>query len=128
MNFDITGDLNPATWFDFEDGGRVAVRLCAGGDYRNIRKQVTKKKAEYRNAQRFEVQEVNEDLLNELLWDFCIVGWENLFDKNGKDIPCTKENKILLMGHSIKFSNFVTTCLDKLSSDQRDREEEVSKN
>ena len=127
MKFDLT-DLNPGTWFTMEDGGRVSLRICAGEDYRGIRKQVTKKRVEFKNGQRYEFQETNEDLLSELLWDFCITGWENFFDSKMDPIPCTKENKVLLMGRSIKFSNFVSSCLDQLTELQKVRAEDLEKN
>jgi hypothetical protein len=127
LKFDLT-DLNPGTWFTMEDGGRVSLRICAGEDYRGIRKQVTKKRVEFKNGQRYEFQETNEDLLSELLWDFCITGWENFFDSKMDPIPCTKENKVLLMGRSIKFSNFVSSCLDQLTESQKVRAEDLEKN
>ena len=36
-------NLNPGTWFEMEDGGRICLRVCAGDDYRAIRKAATKK-------------------------------------------------------------------------------------
>lgn len=126
--FDIQGDLNPPTLFEFEDGGKVSLRICAGEDYRQIRRQCVKKKVEFKAGQRFEYQEINEELMNELLWDFCITGWENFFDGKMEPIPCTKENKVLLMGRSVKFSNFVSACLEKLTESQRIREEGLEKN
>ncbi len=121
-------DLNPGASFDMEGGGKVRLRVCAGEDFRNIRKQTLKKKVEYKNAQRHSYEDIDEDLENKLLWDFCIVGWENFFDASGNPIPCTKENKVLLMGRSIKFSRFVLDSLNKLAEMNIEQAEVESKN
>ena len=106
----------------------MTFRVCAGDDFRNIRKQTLKKKVEYKNGQRFQIEVIDEDLENQLLWDFCIIGWENFFDASGNPIPCTKENKILLMGKSIKFSRFVLDCLNKIAEIETEQSEVERKN
>lgn len=121
-------DLNPGVLFDMEGGGKVRLRVCAGDDFRNIRKQTLKKKVEYKNGQRHSYEEIDEDLENKLLWDFCIIDWENFFDGSGNPIPCTKENKVLLMGKSIKFSRFVLDSLNKLAEINSEQAEAESKN
>jgi len=121
-------ELNPGVVFDFENGGTVTLRVCAGDDFRHIRKQTSKKKVEYKNGQRFQVEIIDEDLENQLLWDFCIIGWENFFDGSGSPILCTRENKILLMGKSIKFSRFVLDCLNKITEIETEQAETERKN
>lgn len=119
MKFDLD-DLNPAVWFDLpddDDGGRVQVRTCAGGDLEQIIKETTKKRVEYKRGQRYEYIESDDEKHQRLLWDFCIVDWENIYDAKGKKIPCTIENKLLLMKHSIPFATFVGECLEKLNTD-----------
>ena len=135
--WDIHGDLNPGTWFDMEGGGRLCVRVCAGEDYRNIRSQSFKRIKEIKSnktTRAMEVLRYDEEidptgaLFNELLWDFCIVDWEKFFDKDMNPIPCTKENKILLMNKSIKFSKFFADCIAKLTEVTEDEKEEETKN
>ena len=123
-------DLNPGTEFTFPDGGKITLRLCAGDDLKEIKKQTTKNKIEYKNGTRIPYTVTDENLENRLLWDFCIVGWENLFSdaEKTKLIPCTTENKILLMGKSIKFSRFVSDCLEQLASIEKDEAEQIEKN
>lgn len=128
MQIDLE-DLNPGTWFDMEGGGRVCLRVCAGDDYRAIRKQATKKKVDYpKTGGRFPYEEVDEELQAQLLWDFCIVNWENIFDKDLKPIPCTKEFKLLLMGKSVVFSRFVTEKFTELADMVSVQEEDRIKN
>ena len=49
----------------------------------------------------------------EMLWDYVIVGWEGLKDKNEIDIEINIENKMKLISIPM-FSRFVTRCLDLL--------------
>lgn len=126
MIFDVN-NLNPGVWFDKEDM-KIKLRLCAGDDLRKIDKQTTKKQVEYKRGQRFEYVDINEDLRNEVIWDFCIVEWKNVMDKHGNEIPCTRANKVLLMGQSIAFASFVGDCLEKLTKDEEKRIEEEHEN
>jgi len=119
-------------FFDMEGGGRVQLRFIDIEDWRAIRKQTIKKKVEYKRiegkAERFDVEEVNEDLQNELFWDQSIVSWENFVDGNGKEIPCTKENKILLMSKSVKFAQFIGDCIKQMADDEKFQAEQSEKN
>jgi hypothetical protein len=121
-------DLNPGTWFDYENGSRVCLRVCAVDDTKNIRKQTTKKKIEFKNNQRVIYDEVNEELESQLVWDFCIVDWEKFFDSRGNSIPCNKEMKLLLMGKSLKFSNFVNEKIKILADLVSENAEDEIKN
>lgn len=61
------------------------------------------------------------------LWDYTITGLENFFDKNGKEIECTRENKVKLMTVPA-FDRFVARCLQILGSAQTQAKEEEEKN
>lgn len=119
--FDLE-NLNPGIWIDYDEEGKaqVCIRICAGDDLKYIRKKTVKKKIEYKNGQRFEFEETNEDLFRELLWDFCIVDWKGFIGKDGKEIECTKENKLLLMGKSIEFAKFLGEALEKVGQENRE--------
>jgi hypothetical protein len=121
-------NLNPGVWFDLKDGARVCVRTCAGDDLRNIEVKTVMKKTEYRGGQRYEYEQIDHDLRNELLWDFVIVDWSGIIGVDGEDIACTKQNKIMLMGKSIRFAGYVAECLDKLAVDRELLERESEKN
>lgn len=130
---------NPGEWFTFpeNENTKVCLRICAGDDLNQIRKQSMKKKVEWKvnpSTKRLErnvyEEEVDSegDLFNELLWDFCIVDWVGVLDASKNPIPCTKENKKFLMGKSVKFSTFVVDCLDKLRVYKSEELEEEIKN
>jgi len=122
----------PGTWFDLEGGGRVQLRTIAADALRKIKKQVTKRRAEIKRIDgaigRVEWEEVDEDLQNELFWDAAILDWENLIDGKGNPIPCTPENKALLMLKSLKFARFVADGLKALSDAEIEEAEAAEKN
>jgi hypothetical protein len=116
-----------AKWFEAEDGGRLQLRIPTMADWKKIRKQTVRKKVEFKKVDgtpgRFEFEEVNEELQNELFWDIAIVNFEN-FTNKGTLIPCTKENKILLMTNS-KFAKFFSDSFKMLTEDEV-RQAEIS--
>lgn len=129
MKFDLE-NLNPGVFFEFgdDDKGGVTIRLANGEILDKINTQCQKKKIEFKKGQRFEVIESNEELRSKMLWDYVIVGWEGIVDSEDKEIKCTKENKVLLMKSSPKFSTFVGACVEKLSEDTENFNEVLEKN
>lgn len=121
-----------AKWFEMEGGGRVQLRTLSVQEFRDIQKKTVKVKDIYRKVEgtpaRFEKTEIDQDLQNELYWDAAIVGWENLMDRTGEPIPCTRENKVLLMTKSKTFLEFVVDSLRQLSEDEADQKEAEEKN
>lgn len=131
----ITFDLeekNEGAWFDLDGGGRIQLRMLRPEILKDIRRQTNKKTVEYKRvdgkAERFEVEKEDEDLFHELFWDHCIVAWENFVDSKGKEIPCTKENKLLLLMRSIKFAEIINDCLKKLGIDEAKKAAGLEKN
>ena len=119
-------------WFSMDGGGRVELRTLSYDILKAITKQTTRKKVDFKKVEgtpgRFEYEEVNEDLQSELFWDYCIMGWENLFDSKEKPIPCTKENKVLLMTRSAQFAKFIAESLETLGTDEKEQAEVIEKN
>ena len=119
-------------FFEMDGGGRVQLRTLSYADLKVINKQTTRKKVDFKKVEgtpgRFEYEEVNEELQNELFWDHCIVSWENLFDSKEKAIPCTKENKVLLMTRSAQFAKFISASLATLGADEIEEAAVAEKN
>jgi hypothetical protein len=119
-------------WFEMEGGGRIQLRTISVADFKAIQKQTVRKKVDYKKIEgtpgRFEYEAIDQDLQNELYWDAVIVGWENLIDKNEKPIPCTRENKTLLMTRSKKFLEFVVESLKVLAEEEAAQQETERKN
>jgi hypothetical protein len=128
--FDL--EQKAGAWFEMDGGGRIQIHVLTQEEFKEVRRQTVKKKVDFKKVDgtpaRLPYEEVNEDLQNELFWDTCIVAWENLFDGKGKEIPCTKENKILLMMRSQAFARFVAESIETLTKDQMRQVEEEEKN
>jgi len=129
MKFNMD-NLNPPAWFDHpqDDEARICLRVASALDLEKIRKQTVKKRVEYKRGQRFEVDHVDEELQTELTWKLCIIDWEGLYDHEDNPIPCTDENKVLLIRNSPQFSKWVVDCLDLLNEDNVERSESAEKN
>ena len=119
-------------WFEMEGGGKVELRSLSYDALKKIDKQVSVKRVDFKKVEgtpeRFEYKETNEDLQNELFWDYCILGWENLFDSKEKEIPCTKDNKVLLMTKSVMFAKFISDSLQILAESEAKQTEALEKN
>lgn len=131
--FDLK-NLNPSARFYLSDDEKewVELKTLADAELREIRKRVAQKKAEYKNvgrtgAQRFEYVDVNDELLADEITDRCITTWY-LLDTEGNEIPCTRENKLLLTGQSPEFSTFISDSLEKLKKDKEEKVKEEEKN
>ena len=119
-------------WFDIEGGGKVKLRSLDADDWRAIRRQTVKKGVDYKKIDgtpcRLPYEDTNDDLQNELVWDCCIMAWENFLDVKGNEIPCTKENKVLLMSKSTKFAKFVADSLKQIQDDEAKEKTASEKN
>lgn len=132
--FDLT-NLNPGTWFTFgdpKDEAKVKIKVCSGNDFKVIQKATTTEKFETRRIdgrmERVSIKKVDDDAQNDMIWDFCIADWEGFIDQTGKPILCTKENKLLLMGKSVKFSAFIADKISELREIEMNMERESEKN
>ncbi len=128
--FDLSD--SPGVWFEMDGGGRVKLRTIPAESFKEIRKKTVKKKEVFKKVEgtpwRFEYEDVNEDLQNELFWDYVIVDWEDFVDKEQKPIPCTKENKTKMMTRSVMFARFVADSLKTLSDSEAKEAEAAEKN
>lgn len=113
------GDPNPGVWFRFDENdpesGEISIRQANLEQLKLIRRKAIKDRVEYKHGQRFEVQDINDDLFSELLWDYSIVDWSGLVDDNGNQIECTTENKAFLMRNHIGFARFVGEKLEAVA-------------
>lgn len=117
------------------DAGRVCIRSIA--DFIRDRQSQRKKKYEFvLNPETRAMERVGyyDDLTAEQaqkeeddLWDFAITGLENFFDKNSKEIACTRENKSKLMRLPV-FNRFVGRCLQLIASAGAQAKEDEQKN
>lgn len=102
-------DPNPGQWFDLDADTAICLRIANTKFLRSIEK-LPKEQQEQKT------------------WDYCIVGWRNLLDEDGNEIPCTRENKIKLIAESMDFMLVVNHFLEKINEDLRLRKEDLEKN
>jgi hypothetical protein len=121
------------TWFDHDDGWKVSLRICSLDELKRIRKQTTKEKFAFKRLDgapyRVKWDETDEDAQSLMIWDYCIVDWQEMYDKDGKTpLPLTAENKVMLMNKSASFAKFVTDSMTKLNEMQEQGKEASEKN
>ena len=118
--------------FELLGGGKVHLRLRSEKDEKEIRAACTTKLVEYPlldgKYQRFETEKVDYELFAEMSFDRNITGWDDLFDKNKKPIPVTKENKVLLMKNVQLFRVTVENGLKALKVAESAKVENAPKN
>ncbi|MHC4265972.1 MAG: hypothetical protein ACYSUK_08575 [Planctomycetota bacterium] len=134
MPIDIKGLNKPSRFYwPGSDDEWVELRHINLSEIKKIRRTTVTRRAEYHQTDkdskpfRYEVEDTDEDRADELLWDYQIVDW-NLVDPDGKKIKCDKKNKLLLMGNSAEFVSFVVDNLNRLASDEKERQEKSEKN
>lgn len=118
--------------FDLKGGGKLHLRLLSADDIKAMRKACMKKVVEYPlldgKYQRFENQDFDSDLWQEMLFDLTITGWDDLFDRNEKAIPVTKENKLLLMTRVPEFTEAYMAGMKALKDAESARQGQSEKN
>ena len=130
MKFDLE-NLNPSTKFYLDENdeseGFVELRVCPKAEIDRISKATSKKVTKYRSHVPYETIESDDVEADELLWDYCITGWE-IFDAANNPIPCDKQAKAVLMSQEPFFSQFVTGKLAELRDSGLKNREVLEKN
>lgn len=131
MIVDLT-DKEEKGRFDLKDGGWIDLRLLSLQDVKDLRDACVKTVAEYPmldgKYQRFERMDFNSDLWNEMRYDRTITAWGDIFDKNEKPIPCTKEMKVALMTKVPEFIEAYTNGMKALKDAEEARVKVQEKN
>ena len=133
MPIDLKSLTAPSRFFwPGSDDEWIDLRNVTLAEFKKIRGSTVTTRAEYHQVDtakpfRYEVEETDSDKADELLWDYQIVDW-NIVDGDGKKIKCTKDNKLLLMGNSSEFVNFVVDSLNQLAKDEKKRLDKSEKN
>jgi hypothetical protein len=128
-------ELNPGVWFwtdgnDNEEG--ICLRFLPLEKLREIAKQTTKTTYNYvlneftHRMEAVPVYDRDNGANDDLVYDYTIVDWK-LKDRSGREIPCTKENKLLLMHEHTLFHRFYLQCVDKLTKMHNDEKEDQKK-
>ncbi|WP_432736111.1 hypothetical protein [Maridesulfovibrio sp. FT414] len=131
MKFNLE-NLNPGTWFNFDDSnpesGRICVRRLNAATGKRLSRECTSTVRKFSKGKPYEVSEFNEDQFDLRFYDYVIVDWEGVEDENGTPIPCTAENKKVLAQESIFFQGLIAEAMEKLEIEQAEKEEAAEKN
>ncbi len=127
--------------FELKGGGKIHLRLLSAEDFRAMRKACVKTVSEYpyldidpadpkkgKKYFQFDREEFDGDLFREMQLDRNITGWDDIFDRNKKPIPVTKENKVLLYTVVPEFREAVDKGLAALKEAEKARAEAAEKN
>jgi hypothetical protein len=87
----------------------------------------TKSKAMERIQYEDQTPEQREEESN-AVWDYVIEDWRGAFDKSGNEVPCTSENKKLIMKNNLQFVWFAARCLHLVTRTNVDKVEGAEKN
>lgn len=104
---------------DNKKNGSITLRVATAEESMRIDKIVTSKVWKRKAGQSVEIVERDEKLSIKLLYDFCIISWENL-QIDGQESECNKESKYKLMMNHPAFSSFVSKCIDELNEQIED--------
>lgn len=75
----------------------------------------------------FELNDKQQEQFFELTWDYSISKWY-FVTPDGDEIPCTKENKMLLMKNEPRFSVWANQCVDSMKDALQDVSKSAEKN
>lgn len=133
-------NLNKATRFNYPDSEGeewVELRLVSAEKMDEFRKELKiKPKSKYivntlskkmETVQDIDIPDEKIAALGDLYIDYQISNW-NLVEPDGEEIPCTLENKKILMNGEPMFNAWVTARLNKLQGDIADIENGEIKN
>ncbi|HDM78814.1 MAG TPA: hypothetical protein ENG51_20485 [Deltaproteobacteria bacterium] len=116
--------FNEGVWCEYEEGARFRIRPLTPKKYRELRNRCTSH--QWKRGQL--VEKVDEDKLNEMVNDWIIADWEGIVDATGKPIPCTKENKQVLLDNFTEIAAFVNDMALKVAEQAAKSREEEKKN
>ena len=97
-----------------EEYGSVTIKSLDAEELAKITKETTHKSYKKIMGQIIPIEDINETKASKMLWDACIVSWENITE-NGEVVECNKDSKYRLMTKNIRFRTFVSKCVEELN-------------
>jgi hypothetical protein len=127
MKLDLE-NLNPGAWFDLPGGGRICLRVLSIDEANSIEKATVRRRPEYKDGRRFEVETSDTEKQFDMTWRACIVDWDGITDAKDAAIECTDEMKVALMRKSPDFARAVIGLLNRMKQADADAAEAAEKN
>ncbi|MFQ5645900.1 MAG: hypothetical protein ACE5GM_03135 [bacterium] len=129
QGIDVSGYFQPESdfqevWFDFLEKSKIKLRYLSPKKLREIRREAVRR--EFREGRVEET--VDEERFLERLTEEVILDWEGFLDDRGRPIPCTADNKRMLMENWGEFSLFIQNVSVNLEEYRRAKREGERKN
>jgi len=123
-------------WFDVEgdqDKARLKIKHLLPGETQDIFDKVFNQKIDYKKGKNGKMeptfsQETDKKLDRELTVSSVVVGWENMFDREGQKMKCTPENVIRASREIDGFNELVNELKEILAKDIKQEKEDQKKN
>jgi hypothetical protein len=120
---------NPGVLFPWPEGkGGITLRPLTLEKRQEIDKETVTTTKIYQDGLVYTDREPDENKRFEMINDYCIQGWSGIVDETGADIPCTLENKLLVLRQDPRAAQFITDCMIKLNEIETKRREKERKN
>jgi len=120
----LKGEEKEGVWFDFRRGSRLCIRYLSPRTLRTLKREATRKDFVGDRV----VEDFDEELFNKRLAEEIICDWTGFFDGEGRPVPCTPENRRLLMDNWTEFNLFVQNASVNLEKYRRRKDEDEIKN
>ncbi len=120
----LRGDEIEGVWFDFRDDCRIQLRYLSPLMLRTLKREATRKRFVGEQV----VEDFDEELFNRKLSEEIICDWTGFFDEKGETVPCTPENRRLLMDNWTELNLFVQNVSVSLDDIHRNKAEGELKN
>lgn len=103
-------------YFDENDEsyGSVTIKSLDAEELSKITKETTHKSYKKVMGQVIPIEDIDEKKSSKMLWDACIVSWDNVTE-NGEVLECNKDSKYRLMTKNVRFRTFVSNCIEDLN-------------
>ncbi len=119
---DVAG-FEDGKWFEFQPGVEVKIAATqskrSGAAFARIGKG--------KSLQDLQDTEVMEKIVRQVYAEAIIIDWKG-FTKNGKKLPCTKENVLYALDSSLEFYQFVTRITNDIKNFRVSKAEGERKN
>ena len=106
----------------------VLLRTATASVLKKIREQTHARRFKNVKGVVYEYYDVDEDLYDLLLWKYCLPGWGNLKDEDGKEIEYSPETAVYLLDNSPVFADWINEKLDEIADLLKKKAENSKKN
>lgn len=118
---DLAARAEEGTWVQYEDA-EFLIRSASSKAYRRALQKASKGKSNHRLTKDLEVA---EKFGVEALADGILIDWKNITE-NGKQLECTRENKIKLLQVAYPIRDFIATQAQDFANFEAEKEEDDS--